>query len=385
MMELIRALLSPLLSLVLMNLACGLFNTFVSIRLDLQGYSADTVGIVSASLYGGVLIGSLRLSRWISRVGHIFAFTVFCSISAILVLGHAIWIDPWYWSFLRLMSGVCLAGIFIVVESWFLLQSSAQSRSGALSIYLGVFYLALSAGQFLINFSPVTTVAPFYISAFLLGTSILPMKMVRSAEPPRIENPASNLSLREMFRLSPLGFWGGIISGMILGAVYGLTPVYATSEGLSVFEIGFLMSILIFGGLSFQWPMGRWADRSNRRNVLTFSCFGAVFSAIAIGLFGSLFFPLLLVLVWIFGGFSFTIYPLSMAYLCEKVAHEQIVSATGGFVLCYAIGAIAGPLLAPIAMDLMGGSGLFYFQAFLLAILGSCSTKNASKISTTDQ
>lgn len=375
MIQLIKTLLSPLLSLILMNLASGLFNTFVSIRLDHQGYSADTIGIVSSALYGGVLIGSLRLSRWISRVGHIFALTIFCLISSFLVLGHALWIDPWYWGFLRILSGICLAGIFIVVESWFLLQSSVELRSGALSIYLAVFYLALSAGQFLINLSPVTTIAPFCIAAFLLGTSILPMKMVRTVEPPRSETPAAQLSLKALFRLSPLGFWGGIVSGMLLGAVYSLTPVFAAAEGMSVFEIGILMSVLIFGGLSLQWPMGRWADRSNRRRVLTISCFGALFSAIAIGLVGAVSFPFLLILACLFGGFSYTIYPLSMAYLCEKVMQEQIIAATGGFVLCYAIGAIAGPLLAPIAMDYFGSPGLFYFLAVLLAILGTCAAQ----------
>jgi MFS family permease len=367
---LIRSLLSPLLSLILMNLACGLFNTFVSIRLDLQGVSPEAIGIVSASLYVGVLIGSVVLSRWISRVGHVTAFTLFCAASALITLGHMVWVDPWFWSILRIISGVCLAGVFIVVESWFLLQSPPDQRGGALSIYLGVFYLALSAGQFLINFSSPTTQIPFCITAVLLFSSILPIKMIKGCSAPKLETHPEQISLKEMFLLSPLGFFGAVVSGMVLGTVYGLAPVYGAAGGMDVFRIGMFMAVLIFGGLSFQWPMGRWADRTGRRKILALASFGASVFSIAVGMVHVEAFLPLLLLVWIFGGFSFTIYPLSMAYMCEGVPEKKIVSATGKFVLAYGIGAILGPVIAPLFMSWLGGAGLFFFIAAILFGLG---------------
>jgi len=368
MLALIRALLAPLFSLILMNLGCGLFNTYVSVRLDIQGYSADAIGVVCSALYVGVLIGSLYLSRWISRVGHTRAFVVFALISASLMLGHAFWIDAWYWSVLRAGQGVCLAGIFIVVESWCLLQSAPELRGRALSIYLAAFYLALSAGQFFIGLTPLVSIVPFCLTAFLVGSSVLPMKMA-FAHPPPIQEER-RIGLIEMFHLSPIGFWGGIVSGSVLGAVYGLTPVYAVTQGLSVFEIGTTMAVLIFGGLSFQWWMGYLADKTGRRRVLRIACWGAAAFALLIGGFGGFSWILLLILIWFFGGFSFTIYPLSMAYLCENMESDKIVAVTGGFVLCYALGAIAGPLLAPLAMDLLGPAGLFYFLALITGLLG---------------
>ena len=72
----------------------------------------------------------------------------------------------------------------------------------------------------------------------------------------------------------------------------------------------------------------------------------------------------------VFGGFAFTLYPLSMAYTCEKAKENQLVSVTGGFVLAYGIGAIAGPLLAPLAMDFFGVVGLFYFLGAISLALG---------------
>lgn len=367
MIQLIRTLYAPLLSLILLILGSGLFNTFVTLRLEIEQFSAETIGAVTAALYLGILLGSLRLGGWIEKVGHIRAFTVFAIVSTVLVLAQSLWIDPFYWAILRLACGVCTAGVFIVIESWLLLQSPANERGAVLSLYLAIFYAALSAGQFLINLSDPASIYPFCIAAGFFAVSILPI-FVHKVVQPKIES-STHLSLVEMFRISPLGFLGGVISGMLLAVIYGLVPLYGKEIGMGVSEIGTLMGVIIFGGLSFQWPIGRWADRTSRRRVLNTTSFMTTVFAIAIALTGES--PwLLLLLGWFFGGFSFTIYPLSMAYVCEKVRGDQIVSATGGFVLSYGIGAIAGPLLAPIAMAMLGTSGLFYFLALIALFLG---------------
>ena len=366
MLQLIRTLSAPLSSLVLLILGSGLFNTFVSIRLELAHYSAKTIGMVTAALYLGILLGSLKLGSWIEKVGHIRAFTIFAVVSTLLVLAQALWIDPIYWALLRLACGICTAGVFIVIESWLLMQSPLTQRGAVLSLYLAVFYAALSLGQFLINVADPESIYPFCITAGLSVLSICPI-LFQKVEEPKI-GKSRQISLLKIFRISPLGFLGGVISGMLLAVIYGLVPFYGKEIGMGVSEIGTLMGVIIFGGLSFQWPIGRWADKTDRRRVLNTASFMTTVFAMAIAVMGES--PwFLLPLGWFFGGFSFTIYPLSMAYTCEKVAEDQIVSATGGFVLSYGIGAIAGPLLAPVAMSMLGTSGLFYFLALITLLL----------------
>ena len=367
MIELARSLAAPLTSLVFLIMGSGLLNTFVSIRLEMEGFSAETIGIVSSALYVGILLGSIWLGRWIGKVGHIRAFAMFAWGATALVLAQALWIDPIYWSALRLIAGVCTAGIFIVIESWLLMESPAPLRGAVLSLYLALFYAALSGGQFLINLSDPKSPYPFCITAALFAVSVIPISR-RKTVGPRIEASAP-LSTFQLYRLSPLGFFGGIVSGMLLAAVYSLVPVYAQTIGLGISEVGTLMGVIIFGGLSFQWPLGRWADRGSRRFVLMIVSFATALFGLGIA-YWTLSFPLLLIFGWFFGGFSFTLYPLSMAYTCEKIPSEQIVAATGGFVLSYAVGAIAGPLIAPLAMSLCGIGGLFYFLAAITFFLG---------------
>jgi MFS family permease len=374
MLNLFRALSAPFLSLIAMMMGSGLFNTFVSVRLEMEGVSNEEIGIVTSALYVGILIGSLQIDRWIARVGHIRAFVSFAGILAGLVMLQAMWINWVYWSMLRLMGGVCTAGVFIVIESWLLMEGGPKRRGIVLSAYLAVFYAALSSGQLLIDVADPLSAIPFCITALFLALSILPITM-RKIKEPTLEGKNGRLSLMQLYRISPLGFIGGVISGMLLAAVYGLGPVYAKESGMSISEIGTFMAVLIFGGFSLQWPMGWWADRSDRRKVLNIACFATAALGFVIGIVDHGAPIWLLPLAWLFGGFSFTLYPLSMAYACERVREDQIVAATGGFVLSYGIGAIAGPLVAPVAMQLLGTGGLFYFLSLITLIQGLIGLK----------
>lgn len=377
MLQIARSLYAPLVSLILLIMGSGLLNTFVSLRLEIEGFSTETIGLISSALYVGILIGSFWLDRWIGKVGHSRSFIVFAILSTLCVLAQAFWIEPFYWSALRIIGGICMAGIFIVVESWLLIQSPSSMRGTVLSLYLAVFYAALSAGQFLINLSDVRSVYPFCIVAVFFALSILPIS-VSKINAPKIEQP-TRVPLTDLFRISPLGFSGAFVSGMLLAAIYGLVPVYAKEIGLEISEIGTFMGIIIFGGLIFQWPTGKLADKKGRRLILGITSCITALVGIALAWFHSPFW-LLLALGWFFGGCSFTLYPISMAYACEKISDAQIVAATGGFVLSYGIGAIIGPMLAPIAMSLLGIGGLFYFLSSMTLIFGAFSFRRSPEL-----
>src|SRR3990167_9856687 len=101
MLALIRSLLAPLLSLVLLSAGSGLFSTFVSVRLEIEGYDHGVIGAVTSSLYVGLLAGSIWLGRWIARWGHIHSHIIFATSLTLLVLAQAAWVNPYYWAILR--------------------------------------------------------------------------------------------------------------------------------------------------------------------------------------------------------------------------------------------------------------------------------------------
>lgn len=382
MLNLFRTLFAPLCSLFFMMMGSGLFNTFTSLRLEMEGISSEKIGIVTAALYAGILAGSLKIDRYISRVGHVLSFITFASCLAVCILAQSLWLNPWFWSLLRFFSGICMGGVFIVIESWFLMKSPKEMRGQALSLYLGVLYFALSGGQLLIDFADPTTVYPFCLIALFLILSIIPIAFQKKSQPV-LAKDSVRLKFQELIRLSPLGFLGGLISGMVLAITYGLIPIFAKEMGMSVSEVGSFMAVIIFGGFLFQWPVGKWADLQSRRKVIKWISFASAFLSLLMGVITH--YWLLFGLAFFFGGFAFTLYPVSMAYTCENVKENEIVAATGGFVLSYGIGAIAGPVLAPIGMQCFGLHGLFYFLALISLILGVASFfKPYCKTSTPD-
>jgi MFS family permease len=377
MAELVKKLFSPLFSLIFMMMGNGLLNTFIPLRLDFESVTNEKIGIIVSSLYVGILIGSIFIHRAIIRLGFIRSYHLFAGSMGLFVLLQLLSSNFWIWCVLRFLTGLCLSGIFVIVESWVLLESKKEQRGKMLSIYLAIFYAALSIGQLLINVASIEDNSFFYLCSFLFILSQLPIALTK-IEAPTIEN-SPMLTIKQLFKFSPIGFLGGVISGMILATTYGLVPIYATEIGLSIFEISLLMTFIIFGGFILQWPLGKKADETDRNQVLTMVAFLTCFICFAIALFGSFSFYLLLLLAILYGGFSFTLYPLSMAYTCEKINEDQVVAATAGFVLSYSIGAVLGPVIAPIFMKVFEASGVFYFLALISFFLGLGGVKDRNQ------
>lgn len=58
-------------------------------------------------------------------------------------------------------------------------------------------------------------------------------------------------------RSARLGINGCIISGIVLGSLYGLMPLYLSHQGMSDANVGYWMALLVSSGIVGQWPVGR--------------------------------------------------------------------------------------------------------------------------------
>lgn len=148
----------------------------------------------------------------------------------------------------------------------------------------------------------------------------------------------------------------------MLGAFYGLGAVFARRLGMSLADTAFFMSIVILGGVALQWPLGLLSDRFDRRRVIVATFAGAVLISVVIAL-AALPESLLLIAGAAFGGLGFALYPLCVAHTNDHVGPSQRVGASGGLVLAYSVGAVAGPLIGATAMSFAGPAGLFLFIA----------------------
>ncbi len=352
-----------LVSVAFLMLGNGALGTLIGIRLSLAGAGPVAVGIVGAAYFAGLTVGSMQCFRLISRVGHIRAFAAFASVFSAASLGHAIVADVWLWTALRFLEGLCLAGIYMCVESWLNDQASNETRGRILSLYMVTLYAALGAGQQLLNLEADPGALLFMVISILVSISLVPVSLTRTA-PPMLPDVTS-FSLRKLYRASPLGLAGVFISGTMTGALYSLGPVFGATSGFGVSGTAAFMTVLILGGVLLQWPLGRLSDILDRRTVII--AVAAVLGAASLGLWAT---PAaeqwrFLAFALFFGGLSFSLYPLSLAHTNDYVAKSDLVAASGGLILLNSVGAILGPLAGSVAMSLIGPSGLFVFSAVM--------------------
>ena len=97
-------------------LAHGLQGTLIGIRAFTEGFSFIATGFVVAGYYVGYLLGSILIPILLERVGHIRVFAALASLASIAILLHSVFLDPLSWFLIRIITGVSLAGIYLIMD-----------------------------------------------------------------------------------------------------------------------------------------------------------------------------------------------------------------------------------------------------------------------------
>lgn len=351
---------SLLLAIFMLMAGSGFLSTLISLRLERAGAGTMAIGAVATAYFGGLVVGALRAGGIVRQVGHIRAFAAFVTLLSASTLAYALVHSAPLWACLRLIDGICVAGVFICLESWLNDRAEAQTRGSVLAAYMVALYSGQAAGQVLLATSGALPAVPFQLASILISLAILPLCLTRSSAPAPVE--AQAFSLRALYHASPLGTVGAVATGLMLGAFYGMAAVQVRRLGLDLGATASFMMTVIMGGVALQWPLGRLSDRHDRRRVIV-GCFGAtllvcaLLSMITSGGFW------LMVLGALFGGLSFALYPLCVAHCNDRLLASERVAASGRLVLLYSVGAAIGPLGAALLMSLAPGGGLFLFIA----------------------
>jgi MFS family permease len=346
----------------------GPLTTLISLRLEALGTASLAIGAIMAAYFAGLTLGALLAYRIVLRAGHIRAFAAFAAVASAIALAYPLVAHPLPWAALRLIEGFCMAGIFICVESWLNERAAPAQRGKILAMYMICLYLGQAAGQLLLGFDAGPGQPQvFMLVSMLMSVAILPVALTRQA-PPALPDIAS-FSVRRLYRTSPLGMVGTVASGLVLGAVYSLGPVFARGvAGLDAGGAARFMSVLILGGVLLQWPLGRLSDSFDRRRVIVGTMAALVAAAAIVPLLAAGAGWALFGATALFGGFAFALYPLCVGHMNDHLQRQDRVAASGGLVLAYSAGATAGPLAASATMSALGASGLFVFITGIAAV-----------------
>lgn len=335
----------------------GLQGTLLGVRATLEGFPTYAIGVIMSMYFIGYMLGSHFVPKLIQKVGHIRVFAALASIASTTVLLHAIFVSEISWSVVRIITGFSYAGLYIVIESWLNNASTNETRGKMMASYLVVLYASMAAGQYLLDYADPKGMELFVITSILVTMAVLPISL-SSRPAPKFEAPVK-VSLREMYKISPLGVYGVFVAGMGGACLFSIGPVYAADAGYSLTQIANFMAAMIIGGVVMQYPIGWLSDRFDRRKVLICaSAASAAASLLAYALAGHSPYALLFAM-FLIGGTTLTIYGLSMSHTNDHLSPSQIVAASASLIMINGMGSVIGPTLSSGLMNVMG-SGAFY-------------------------
>lgn len=338
--------------------AGGLFSTLLGVRSELRGLPTVVSSIISASYYVGFLVGSVLTLKALGRVGHIRVYTALASLLSACIVAVGITNDPTAWVLLRLITGLCFAGLYVVAESWLNDLADNDNRGRLLAIYGGLCVAFFGVGQLMVSgFNPIA-VTGFGVAAIVTSLAVAPVALSEAAVAPSVESSA-RISLRELAKSVPTGVYSCFLVGVAHGALAGMSAVYATRVGLSPGLIGLFVALPSIGGVVLQWPISAASDDIDRRAVGVVAAAGAA-GVSALLLLDAPTKPMAFVLITLLGGLSYPLYSLVSAYTNDWIAPEHLSAAASQIVKMYGLGAIAGPLLAGAAMGVIGPTGFYW-------------------------
>ena len=347
----------------------GLLTTLLGLRMGMEGFPTEVVGLVMSCYFAGQIIGARLVPRVIERVGHIRTFAAAAALLAASGLGHVLVIFPIAWGVLRLVTGTCMAGLIMVSESWTNERATRKTRGKILAIYMITIYFAVGVGQPLLNAGDMGGFELFVLAGVLLTLGVLPVTLTAAAAP--VVEERSRLKIRELWAVSPLGLTGVAGAGLVNSSFYGMGPIFAQGVGLDVAGISAFMGLTVFAGLLMQWSVGWISDRFDRRTVLTGVFFGVALASLAIVPAAETSHVALFAFVALYGGLSFTFYSISISHANDFIAPGDLVKASGGYLLIYGTGAVVGPFTASALMAWIGPAGLFVYAAAINLLLGA--------------
>lgn len=358
-----------LLGVGLLATGLGLQQSVLGLRATEEGFSTSAIGLMMSGFY----IGYLAASRWvpgtIGRVGHIRTFAALAAAAGAILISYVLLVHPGAWVPLRLLNGMCVAGLFVVAESWLNGQATNLDRGSILAGYMVVVLGGLAAGQLLLNLPAQTGFERFALASVLTSAAVIPVALSRQ-RPTQAPEP-ERVTTRELLSVAPLAIVTAAAVGLAQGALLTLGVVYGRLAGLGIAEVSLLMAATSLGAMLFQVPFGRISDRIDRRLVMGVAALGAgAVAGVAALLRLPTEAPVLVGLFAVHGGLSFPLYSLALAHLQDHVDDARRVGANVRVVLVQGAGAAVGPIVGSAALT----AGPAAFAWYLAAVYGAAGS-----------
>lgn len=334
------------------GLSYSLSAPLIAMSLAASGHSGTFIGVNAAMHALGVLLIAPVMPALAAHFGARFLAVAALLVTAIGLAAFTQVTDVAWWFPLRVLLGMAAEVLFVMSETWTNVLSSEQSRGRTMAIYTAALSLGMVLGPALLSVLGVRQ------SAYLVG-SVIALAAVTFVLPPWVIAPAraepERANPMRYLRLAPVAIATTVLNAGVETAGLSFISLYATQQGWTEARAMQLISVLMFGAIVLQLPIGWLADKVNKRRL--------VLALASVSALTALFWPFALREVWlafavvfVWGGLFVGIYTVMLAMVGSRFQGSDLVGVYAVMGLAWGLGALVGPALAGVAM---GVSGLF--------------------------
>mgnify|MGYP000252287303 FL=1 len=371
-MEKLRSYILPIsslfLSITFLAIGYGIMITYIGVYLKQTGVSSFSIGLINSAFFLGAIASSIFSQKIISTIGHIRSFASFAALMVIAFLLHSVYLNEFFWGFLRLISGFSFYALLIIVESWLNEKSSNSQRGQILAIYTIIFYLSTALGQLFLTIPKDSEFFVFTVGSVLVLFSLITIAMTKIKEP--ILKPFEQYSFPKLYSIVPLALTGSFIGGFFVGSFFTMLPLTILHKFDSTTILSIFMSLTLIGGLVSQWPIGKLSDKYGRRKLIAFCGFFTAFVSllfIIVPELNSYYYILALLL----GVTIFAIYPLSLARANDVLdENKDMVEISRALLFAYGAGSFIAPIILGIIFTFLNYEAIFFIYLTIGFFLG---------------
>jgi len=345
----------------------GLLLTLFGVRSTQAGFSALVVGAVLGAYHVGFLAGSRVTPGLLRRIGSRRSFCVLAGAVAVVALFPPVAVVPWFWVSLRIGQGFCVAGLYVVIESWLNASATNANRGRVLGSYVAVMMAGFAGGALLYRATGVGGAGPFLVASGVTLVALVPVWLLATDPPAAVRGLP--IAFRDLVAVAPLGTVAAFATAIANSALLGVAAVYATRSGFGIGRTALFVALGSAGALVLQAPLVHLADRHPRPRVLLAVTMTASVVAATL-VFVPSDGPLPMVGMLLLGGLSYSQYSIVLAEVNDHLEHHHMASAGAHLVALNGLGAAAAPLLVAVAFLAVGNQGYYWVLSGVHAVTG---------------
>ncbi|MBS7544246.1 MFS transporter [Ancylobacter oerskovii] len=353
------------------GLTYSLSAALIALDLAERGLGEGLIGANAAMHAVGVLAMAFLLPRLTAFFGLRRSVIGSLALAALLLCLFPAMPIVWLWFPLRILLGAASEVLFVLSETWLNALSTESSRARTMGAYTAAMSVGFALGPLILSVAGSQGFLPYGIGA---GLALCAAAFVVSPSitAPVIEQPHHSNPFRYI-RLAPVAMAATALNAAVETAGLTFLTLYAMSVGWVESDATQLMTVMMFGAIVLQLPIGWLGDKMDRQKLIIGL---AVLSAV-----GAAAWPWALAAQWaiypllfVWGGLFVGIYTMMLTIIGSRFSGSEIVGIYAAMGLFWGVGALVGPTLAGFAMQVTT-HGLVAFVALACALFAGAALK----------